>query len=86
MRPVKNSFTDTEIAKDHVQNIFNIDPPGQPAERSRCSPQLLGNQLLMAASFGRLRHRARSSAAKRLLKRMAMARAGDDRRTRRRTK
>ena len=51
---VNESFTDAEIAKDHVQNILDIDAPGQPAESRRRQAQLLGNELLMRTGFRRL--------------------------------
>jgi len=28
-------FTDTEIAENNVQNVLDVDPPGQPAEFRR---------------------------------------------------
>ena len=74
---VNESFTNTEIAKDHVQNIFDIDPPvSRPsavaAERSSsaisssCSPGL--------RRFGQ----SPIERGDRLLKRVAMPRAGHD--------
>ena len=33
-------FPDTEVAEDHVQDILDIDPAGQPPERTGGDPQL----------------------------------------------
>ena len=44
---VNVSFTNTKIAKDHVQNILDIDSASQSAERRRGRAQFLGDQLLV---------------------------------------
>ena len=54
------SFTNTEIAKDHVQNILDIDSASESAERRRSRAQVLGDQLL---AVGMIPASARSSAA-----------------------
>ena len=58
---VNESFTNAEIAEDHVQNIFDIDPAGEPAKRRRGRSQFLGDQLLVAGLHASAK--ARSSAA-----------------------
>jgi hypothetical protein len=40
------SFTNTKIAKDHVQNILDIDSASESAERGRSRAQVLCDQLL----------------------------------------
>ena len=52
---VNVSFTNTKIAKDHVQNILDIDSAGEPAERRRSRAQFLGDQLLIARLLSRQR-------------------------------
>ena len=54
-------FADAEVAEDHVQNVLDVDPAGQPAERVRGDAQLLGQQILAG---GDSRIRARRSAAR----------------------
>jgi hypothetical protein len=41
-------LADAEVAKDHVQHIFHIDPPEKLAERARRKTKLLGHDLLLA--------------------------------------
>src|SRR5689334_1845056 len=36
----------TELAKNHVENILDIDPPKEPAERMSRGPQFLRHELL----------------------------------------
>ena len=70
---VKNSFPNTEIPEDDVQNILDIHPPGQSAQRRRGNPQFLGNELFAAPRS------LRQSAPERrhyLFKRMAVTRSG----------
>src|SRR5208282_1786579 len=45
-RGVNQSFTNTEIAEDNVEDVLDIHPAGQPAERRGGRPQFLGDQLL----------------------------------------
>src|SRR5579862_6115531 len=76
-RPAKScrSFANTEIAKDHVQNILYIDPSGQPAEPHGRRSQIFGYQVLasiLALAQSPIERRDR------LLERLAMARPGDD--------
>ena len=49
-------FADAEVAEDHVQNILDIDPAGQPPERMGGDAQLFGQQILA----GRRRRPARA--------------------------
>ena len=42
---VNQSFTNAEIAENNVEDVLDIDPAGQPAERRRRRPQFLGDQL-----------------------------------------
>src|SRR5262245_28083679 len=35
------SLADAEVPEDHVEDVFDIDAPGQPPERSRREPQFL---------------------------------------------
>ena len=39
-------LSDTEIAEDHVENVLDIDPPGQPAEALSGQAQVLGDDVL----------------------------------------
>ncbi len=52
---VNVSFTNTEIAKDDVQNILDIDSASESAKRRRSPAQFLGDKLL----FGRMIARQR---------------------------
>src|SRR6185437_12095064 len=45
---VNHSFADTKFAEDHVENVLDVDPTGEPAERCGSRSQLFGNQLLPA--------------------------------------
>ncbi len=40
------SFTYTKFAEDHVQDILDVDPAEQPAERPSRHPQILRRQFL----------------------------------------
>jgi hypothetical protein len=44
---------DAEIAEDHVENILDVDPPGETAKGSGGGPQLLRHQILLAGQAGR---------------------------------
>ena len=76
-RFVNQSFADAEIAEDHVENVLDVDPAGQPAERPGGQPQFLGHQLL--APDGPSAQRA-FERADGLLQRPALPLAGDERR------
>ena len=39
-------LADTEIAEDHVEQIFDIDGTGNPAEAAQAQPKIFGAQLL----------------------------------------
>ena len=54
-RSVNLSFTNAEIPEDHVQDILDIDPAGQPAKDSRGRPQVLGDQLFAPGTSMRQR-------------------------------
>jgi hypothetical protein len=41
-------FADAKIPEDHVQNILDPNAPGQPFQRARGQPDVLGDQLLLA--------------------------------------
>jgi hypothetical protein len=43
------SLANTEIPEDHVEDILDIDPPEQPAQRSGRASQILGRELRSAA-------------------------------------
>ena len=43
-------LADAEIAEDHVENILDVDTAGQPPQRMRRQPQLLGHQFLTRPS------------------------------------
>ena len=58
---VNDSFTNTKIAKDDVQNILDIDSASESAERRRSRAQFLGDQLLIGSHDPAAN--ARSSAA-----------------------
>src|ERR1700730_2284876 len=50
--PFKNKeilFPDTEIAKNHLQDVFDINPAQQPPQGMNCYPQLLGGEFLTLA-------------------------------------
>ena len=38
-------LADAEIAEDHVEQIFDIDGTGNPAEAARGQPKIFGAQL-----------------------------------------
>jgi hypothetical protein len=50
-RVVDESFPNTEIAKNNVQNILHIDPTGETAERSCRCTQFFRDQLFVPAGF-----------------------------------
>ena len=45
---ILNSFllADTKLTKYCVEDIFNVDPAKQTAQRMRCDPKFLGEKLL----------------------------------------
>ncbi len=43
------SFPDAELPEDHVQQILDVDPAGQPAQRAGGEAELLGDDVLAAA-------------------------------------
>ena len=45
-------FADAEIAENRVQDILDIDPSGQAAERASGDAQLFGQQVLAAGEAG----------------------------------
>src|SRR5579862_4487267 len=75
--PVNESFTNTEIAKDHVQNIFDINTPGQPPETRRCGAQFLGDKFFTLARF-RCLGQCTIKRRNRLFQQLTMTRSGDD--------
>ena len=48
-------FADAEVAENHVQDVLDIDPAGEPPERPGGDAQLLGQQILAAGQLGRQR-------------------------------
>ena len=44
VKQVKRLFTDAEIAKDRIENLFDIDAPGQAAKIVGGSPQALSHE------------------------------------------
>ncbi len=40
------SLTYTKFPKDHVEQVFHVDPTEQPSQRTRCDPQIFCGQLL----------------------------------------
>src|ERR1700674_5045369 len=48
-------FSNAEIAENHIQNVVNLDPPGESSEPARRQPKLLRNDVL--ASTGPLGYR-----------------------------
>src|SRR5260370_2496682 len=60
-----NSLTYTKFAEDHVQDILDVDPAEQPAERPSRHPQLLRRQFL---TFLNRRHTALHRHGRRLQK------------------
>ena len=71
---VNESFTNTKIAKDHVQNILDIDPSGEPPQRGCCRTQFLGDQFFMLPGLGGL-GQCPIEGGHRLFKQMTMPRA-----------
>ena len=47
---MKHSLPNAKIAEDDVQNILDINPSCQPAERGRGGPQFLGDQFFAAGT------------------------------------
>jgi hypothetical protein len=39
-------LTNTEIPKDHIQNIFDVDPPQEPPQGMNRDPQVLRGEFL----------------------------------------
>ena len=70
-------FANAEVAEYHVQNVLDIDPAGEAAERPGRKPQLFGQQVLLGRNIGALRPPQRRQG---LLKRMAVALPGHQRR------
>ncbi len=70
-------FADAEVAENHVQNILDIDPAGEPPERAGGDPQLLGQQILAAGHVAALAPACRaattSSSARRWRSRVTSA-------------
>ena len=75
--PEYGLFADAKVAENHVQDVLDIDPAGQPAERAGGDPQLLGQQILAAGHFASLRP---LQGRQYLLKRAPVAFAGHQRR------
>jgi len=51
-------FSDAKAAEDPIQNLLGIDAAGEPAQRIRCQPEILGPELdLPGASFEECRQR-----------------------------
>src|ERR1700749_1532825 len=73
---VNDSFTNTEISKDHIEDIFDVHPPSEPSQRRGGTAQILGDQLLRPgpALAERVVERADG-----LLERLAMTRPGHQR-------
>src|SRR6516164_166613 len=46
-----SSLTDTKFAKDHVENVLDIDPTQQPPQSIGGPPQLLGRQFLTLSDY-----------------------------------
>jgi hypothetical protein len=74
---VNESFTNTKIAKDHVQNILDIDPAGEPPQSGGCRTQFFGDQFLMLPEPDGL-GQCPIEGAHRLFKQMTMPRARYD--------
>lgn len=45
-------FADAEVAENHVQDILDVDPAGEPPQRPGSEAQLLGQQILAAGELG----------------------------------
>ena len=71
-----SSLPDAEVAEDHVEDVLDVDPAGEAAERPGRQPQFLGDQLLLAGAADRQRPAQR---VRRLPQRVPMALAGDQR-------
>src|SRR5215472_10117906 len=78
VRRVNVSFTNTEVAKDLVEHVLDIDAADQSAELGCRVPQLLGDQLLTRARRRGFRQ-STLQGRNRLRKQMTMARAGYNR-------
>ena len=52
---MKHSLADAKLAEDHIKQILNVDPPGDPAEAIAGPPQVLcpelGWQMRLTKSF-----------------------------------
>src|SRR5208282_3807082 len=77
---VNHSFTNAEIPENHIKDIFDIDPAGEPPQRRRSRAQFFGDEFLSPSvlSQGAIERRDR------FLQRPSMAYAGNDARLRRR--
>ena len=49
---MQGSFADAEVAEDHVQDVLDIDPAGQPPQRAGGDAELFGQQILAAGERG----------------------------------
>jgi hypothetical protein len=43
---VADLLSDTEIAKNNVQDVLDVDPAGEPSERAGGQPQFFGNEVI----------------------------------------
>src|SRR5216684_5912230 len=46
---VKHLLPDAEVAEDHVEDVLDVDPSGDPSEPARGEPELLRHEILLAA-------------------------------------
>jgi len=67
-------LSDTEVPEDNVENILDIDSPGEPAERARSQAELLGQQVF---ALGHWPSRCAGQGGESVVERPAMAGAGD---------
>src|SRR5436309_2745090 len=68
-----NSLPETEIAEDHVEQVFDVDVAGDAAEAAPGEAEVLGAQL------GELGGERAAERGGRHLERLAVARAGQER-------
>jgi hypothetical protein len=45
----ETSLPDTEVSKDHIKQIFDIHPSGQPAQLVDRNPDIFGGQIFIHA-------------------------------------
>src|SRR5260370_12532474 len=45
---VKHLLPDAEVAEDHVEDVLDVDPSGDPSEPARGEPELLCHEILLA--------------------------------------